>query len=326
VARTGQRRALIVSAGVLVAIALLASGSARVAVAASPSPSDEVVTPNPLFDSRTEGLPANPWDIWLDAALPTDAPAGSSIRIGFMAWDREQHSVVSGYALSGRIWDRSGEAPPYAQYAKQDWAGHGYVELVVPAGGEGRIEFGNFGRVERLHGDVYAIAGVGPPPEAPLTLVATSQITARDVLAAGRPARVEITLLPRVNWPSGALKPPTTLALRARIPRGGSVAEVPATLTDPDTLTYEATIAIPDPGVYVLEAATGSGAEGSDVFATAALRVNVAPGAASPLTGTTSAGAPASPSTAPDLLPVVGVVLLSTIVLASLGAVVRREW
>ena len=101
----------------------------------------------------------------------------------------------------------------------------------------------------------FPIAGVGPPPDAPLPQVASAEIQPGGAIIAGRPTQVAVVLRPKAAWEPGAFTMPDRLFVQVRIPRGATLASVPATLADAAEGRYLATITLPDPGPYILEVA-----------------------------------------------------------------------
>jgi hypothetical protein len=131
----------------------------------------------------------------------------------------------------------TGDAQPVESTAAADWDGHYSARLEVPTGGPGRLEVGfeitvcaQSGACDRF--DALAdVGGVGPPPDSPITLIATASILPPVTeVVAGRPFDLEIALSPNADWEPGAFEYPAELVIDVREARGESIAVVPATL------------------------------------------------------------------------------------------------
>ena len=286
-------------AGLVVALEGGSSGVAVVALAASPEPSPPMVEPSPSI--APSGEPNGEFDMeaWLDAPLPTDAPAGSTLDVGAFIV-RDGAEPLRGVTLQVRLHPSTGTAEPTFDYAHQDFAGHVVAELEVPEGGVGALEIvlpGTMcendvcGPVETL----IPVRGVGPPPDAPLSLLATT-LTAPPIaaLVAGRALPFEITVQPKVAWPEPGMNLPSVLWLQVRVSRGPLVQEIAANLEDETAGRYTVPVTFREPGEYVLEAGTMPAAEGTDLLPGSLIRVTVQPESASrgPTLPTTSEEVP----------------------------------
>jgi hypothetical protein len=293
--------------------------AALVTAAASPSVA-------PAQSASPSAGPSLGIEAWLDRPVPTDPAPGSIVRIGVTLWFPAQRGLVPAQAVS--LWWRpaSGDGAPSQAVLNADWNGHGVADLVVPAGGAGRLEVGFHGTVCdndgcQPHDTFFPIAGIGPPPDAPLPLIARAEIEPPTAIVAGRDADVGIVLRPRADWPADVFALPDRLVLQARIPRGPTVVNAPARLVDRTSRRYLATVNLPDPGPYILEAASSPDATGADLFATSLVTVTVQP--AGEATGPPAPGTPTASSQA-DLLPL-ALVAIAVLIVGALVFVVRRE-
>lgn len=247
--------------------------------------------------------PAGPrLDVWLDAALPTTAAPGSTVRLGYMTWDpvgrrlaRDMSPFVRLVPAGGGIGERATSV--------QDFGGHYVASVPVPDGGIGGVEIGLVGHACDADGCresdwLFDIAGVGPPPDAPLPAVATAQIELpASATVAGRPAGIGIRLTPRVPWDASGFAYPEALLVQVSIPRGSTIVEATATAIEGQPGDYAAHVAIPEPGEYrVIAAASQEGADPVPFSASlATITVDPADGEAPP-------GPAVDTGTGPDLV------------------------
>jgi len=293
---------------------------ASVAAAASPSPAP---SPSPFVSSL---------EAWLDDDLPTDAPAGTPLTIGATLWMPDQAELLPMSGVFVRLRPASGTAAPTETTGILDWPGHVTASLVVPTGGVGDLEIGQTGsacdatgchRVDLL----FVIAGVGPPPDAALPQIATVRIDPPVTTpTAGESVGIGMILTLKADWDPFAFAPPSALALQVSVPRGPTIDDVAAPLTDPGTLRYSASVTFPDAGRYLLEAAATTGAAGRDTFTTSLTSVNVVAGQPSPVAtpasdGPASAGADTQvdPTLVAGLLIALGAVIASVLVVGAVG-------
>jgi hypothetical protein len=205
-------------------------------------------------------------EAWLDRPPPTGAPAGSTVQVGAVLWHRPTHTPLATSAFI-RVHPASGGSPPIEVPASQDWPGHVVAQVTVPAGGFGRLEIGTAGSACTAGGcsrsdALYAVAGVGPPPGAPLTTIATAAVVPpAEQLVAGQPNEFEVVLVPRAAWDAAALPWPDALTLQVRRPREPVLAEAPVHLVDAASATYRGSIAVPEPGRFAFQVAAGTGDE-----------------------------------------------------------------
>lgn len=259
---------------VLAASALLTTLAAPVALAALES--GQV----PAHGTVVEGV-----DAWLDRPLPAGAPGGSTIQVGATIWSTTDAGPIGGSSVFFRLFDPDGT--DFTEVVSiEDWRGHFLATLVVPAAGAGVLVIGTQGTAcddgACVRSDaIYAIAGVGPPPAAPLPAIATAAIEAPGIpLSAGRTLVVGISLTPRADWATGTFVYPSSLRLVIREPRGADLDVVAAIGSDG---SYEATVVLPAAGEYALQAAaTGDGSTGAgavvdtvDLFTTSSVLIDV---------------------------------------------------
>jgi hypothetical protein len=130
---------------------------------------------------------------------------------------------------------------------------------------------------ERFDG-LFEVAGVGPPPDRPITLIATASILPPDSeVVAGRPFELEITLSPNADWEPGAFVYPAELVLDVREARGDSIGDVPAVLVDPADGIYRASVTLPEATRYVLQVGSGGNAFATGMETIAALSQPIVP-------------------------------------------------
>ena len=134
---------------------------------------------------------------------------------------------------------------------------------------------------------IYPVVGVGPPPDASASMIAEAEIEVIESIAAGTATEVTIHLTPNTDWGPGAFAAPDALVLQVRQPRGGVLAEVPAPVLDAEGLTYRVSLTLPQPGDFVLQAATAPEAEAKDTFGESrvAITVNEAAPRLAPVSG-----------------------------------------
>lgn len=197
---------------------------------------------------------------WLDRPLPPDAPAGSTIAIGTTIRGGEHPST----RVFFRLHPATGAEAPIEAIASMDWETHYAADVEVPAGGVGTLDVGVVievcpqpGACERYDG-LFEVAGVGPPPDSPITLIATAAILPPATEAvAGRPFELEIALTPNADWEPGAFEYPAELVVDVREARGDSIDLVPASLVDPADGIYQASVTLPEATRYVLQVGVG---------------------------------------------------------------------
>jgi hypothetical protein len=249
---------------------------------------------------------------WLDRPLPSDAPPGSTIAVGATIRQGEHASI----RVFFRVRPATGAATPIEVIASMDWETHYAADVEVPVGGVGTLDVGIVievcpqpGACERYDG-LFEVAGVGPPPDSPITLIATAAILppASEVVA-GRPFELDVSLTPNADWEPGAFQFPASLLVDVREARGESIAVVPATLDDPAQGIYRATVTLPNAARYVLQVST----DANDLFATGVATITAAP-------------TPLVPEPGPGLDPLlIAVIGLGAVVLLGLGLFVLRE-
>ena len=269
--------------GLLAALLLSVLALAR-PVAAAPSPS-----PSP-----SEEVPGEPRiEVWLDRPLPVNVAPGSAIDVGAMLWSGGSEATrFVGTSIFVRAHPATGDAEPTTGNARRDWLGHYIGRVEVPEGGLGVVEFGVTGTM--CENDVcgprdfiFPIAGTGPPPDAPMTSLAAAEIALpAEALVAGQPIHATVRLHLNTSWDPAFVPLLPALALRAREPRGPTVATVMLRLTDASSLTFGGALTIPDPGDYVLEAAMDADGGDATRFGTSMTPIHVeqrATGSASPV-------------------------------------------
>jgi hypothetical protein len=265
--------ARIVAAVVRVVVAVMLAGAAPLVAALSGA------APAALAEGPAD------WQVWLDAPVRHDAQPGSTVRVGFIMWDPLGQSTVNVYGTEVRLHPATGRSGPSSAQPTQDWPGHSEVELVVPKGGFGRLQFGilwpdqisGVGRSITLGFHPVAVAGVGPPPDMSLRRIGSVRVEPALPAIVHQPFDVDLAFEPRLGWPAGSIALPDHLTLRVRIPRSEDAQEVTATLVDRTAARYRASVEIDQPGPYVLEAATRAGAPPDERFTETEVRVQVEP-------------------------------------------------
>ena len=301
----------------LVASAALAVGPAHVA-AASPS-----LEPSPAPTERPLERP--PFEVWLDRPIPTDARPGDRLDVGATIWDRlagEIPRMGATIFLRALPAEGAGNAagPPAQTFARTDWPGHFRGTVEVPPGGLGGIELGVSGTV--CENDVcgpadwvFDMGGVGPPPDAPISDLAEARISLGADPVDGTPTELSAVLTPQADWES--LPAPDAIVVRAREPRGPTVASASLALTDAAGLVYTGSITIPRAGDLVLEAATDEDGGDATRFGTSMVPVTVGQGS--------DGGAPTEPAGPGEIPddgpPPVVIALLALVAILGIGAI-----
>jgi hypothetical protein len=252
-------------------------------VAAAPTPEPEIV-------GRA----------WLDAALPTDAPAGSSIHVGVFAINGDP-SGSAGVTIQLRLHSKLARVKPSVVTATPDWPGHYVADIVVPTGGVGTLDV-------VIPAEPCATAGCdsaelvfqpvspGPPLGLPLPFLSTATLTvSTSSPGAGDSMTAIVMVMPRVDWPAPGLEMPDALTIQVRDSKDTFVKDVPAPAVAGDPGQFQATFSIDDGGTYVVQAADAEKATDVDLFAgaQATLTVVAAPSASpAPVVTATEGGIP----------------------------------
>ncbi|HEU5203968.1 MAG TPA: hypothetical protein VFU17_06685 [Candidatus Limnocylindrales bacterium] len=218
-------------------------------------------------------------ELWLDRPLPDDVAVGIEIPIGVMVWDVDEQALVSGNPPFVRLNPASGDAEPSMVTLVEDWNGHYGGSLPVPPGGMGEIQIG-FGGTAcdetscRREETVYPVAGVGPPPAAPLPSIAQAEIVVGDPPIAGEATDVSILLQPNVGWSGSSFATPDQLFLQVREPRADVIDQVVATAGN-RLLRYEAELTLPEAKDYLLQVAEDRAGAPGDVFGASLIPITV---------------------------------------------------
>jgi hypothetical protein len=290
------------------------------AVVAAASPSSSAGSPAP--SERPPERP--PIEVWLDRELPAAPSPGTTVEVGATLWDRLGKEIPR---MGATLFLRAvppGDGAPTQAVAISDWRGHYRGQVAVPSGGLDHVELGVTGTicendVCRQDDWVFPTAGLGPPPDAPVTSLAEARIDAADLsLAAGVPAQLRVVVEPSADWASFEL--PAQVVVRAREPRGPNLATATLPLVDAATGTYEGPITIPRAGDLVLEAATDADGGDATRFGTSMTPVTVAAGAGGG--GGAASEAPAPDGSADEGVPIVVVVLLALAAILGAGVIV----
>lgn len=233
-------------------------------------------------------------EFWLDRPLPEEVAEGIQIPIGVMVWDVEEQALISDNPPFVRLSSRSGDAEPSMVTLVEDWTGHYGGSLPVPQGGMDTFEIG-FGGTAcdetscRRQETIYPIAGVGPPPDASLTSIATAEIVVGERPIAGEPTEVSILLQPNVSWSGASFATPDKLFLQVREPRADVIDQLVATAGN-RLLRYEAELTLPEAKDYLLQVAEDRGGSPGDVFGASLVAITAAAAPTRTAPATDSAG------------------------------------
>jgi len=197
---------------------------------------------------------------WLDAAyqVPGDLPQGGTVEVGLTFWDTQAHTFRDVEGVYARLHPAKGHADPTHADGIVDWRGHVLIDVPAPKGGPGDVEF----FVHGAHGDQpLAIAGIGPPPDAPVAdLVGAELLPVVGDVVAGRPFPLAVNVLAHGLWDVDTLHLPDRLIVSAAHPGGAELSQgelepggapgSPYTghLTIPETGEVELTMLVPANG------------------------------------------------------------------------------
>jgi len=274
----------------------------------------------PLRAADAEEAPA--LELWLDRSLPEEAAEGVEIPIGLMVWDVNGGQLMADNPPFIRLRPAAGDAEPSMVTLVEDWNGHYTGTVEVPEGGMGAFEAG-FGGTAcdetscRRKEIVLPVAGVGPPPDAPLPAVAQAEILLGDTPIAGEPTRVSIVLQPNVGWSGASFATPDHVILQVREPRADVIDQVVADAGN-RPLRYEAEVTLPEAKDYVFEVAEERGGRAGDVFGASIIPITAEAASTEALPAETSGG----PST--DVLIVVGFAGVVALAALTLFLAMRR--
>jgi hypothetical protein len=308
--RSLSARGWLIQVVAVLAVAALALPAAIDAASPSPSAEPSASPSEQPFDS---GI-----DAWLDRPVPTDAPVGSTIRIGATIWGRDMEQLLPGMLPFIRLRPATGSAAPAEQPSRQDWPGHVFASLEVPEGGAGTVEIGMAMQAcgsSGCDGDMeflFTIAGFGPPPGAPLPAIATATIEPMgEPVIAGQPIEIRVRLEWLGDWEDGGdVHLPGQVFVLVREPRGPDIDSVAVPASSTTSGLYEGSVTFPGAGDYALEVSTKPVREITTTFSASTLRVSAAPGPDGPIG---EAGGPPLP-----------IVLVVAIALLVLSIVARR--
>jgi len=272
---------------------------------------------------------------WLDRALPKDAAAGTEILVGATIWSSRDNGPIGSSAVFFRLYAGDG-GPDFSEVvATEDWRGHFSGNVIVPKGGVGELHIGTQGTSCDANGctrsdAVYEIAGVGPPPMAPLTAIARAEIYPPNVrVVAGQPFPLLVVLHPGAEWEPRYFTFPATLRVVVRDPRGPDL-EVVAVTEGSEPGHYHTDLTLPGEGSFALQAAT-AGSTGANVdplpaaelFSTSTILVEArVPASASP----SPMLPPSEPATsgADQLVPLLAALAIALVGVGGLLALRRR--
>ena len=249
---------------------------------AGPSPSSALASPDP--GQPTAGI------AWLDAPLPLDAPAGSTIVVGALLQQPDFIGVLQFATPHFNLAPATGGAAPSSANGVPDWKGHYVARLVVPRGGVGVLSIGLPGTICEndtcVAGDwPFRPISVGAPTGLPLPFVSTVTLdVANAAPRAHEPFEVNVDLLPRVAWPN-PLTLPDALVLEVKVAQGPLLAEVPllrAGGSAASTGRYAGQVTVDVAGDVVIQVATKASPNTEDLYGTAIRRLTVQSAASAP--------------------------------------------
>src|SRR5262245_28344198 len=214
---------MVAAVGLVALAALLATARSASVAAASPPAS-------PVASAESSEPPPErpPFEVWLDRELPAAPQPGLTLDVGVTVWDKLGNEIPR---MGRTIFLRavpSGGGKPVETVAISDWPGHFRGSVEVPAAGLDRVELGISGTIcknDVCSPDdwVFPIAGVGPPPGAPITSLAGARfVLGGDPPRAGAPIDLSVIVEPNADWASWPQPP--HVVVRAREPRGPNVA------------------------------------------------------------------------------------------------------
>jgi MYXO-CTERM domain-containing protein len=283
---TPRRPASLLRSAAVVLAVLAASSAASAVAAASPAPS---------ASAPDYGAYPN-IEVWFDNAFPSEAPAGTTIQVGFTIWNSQQAEFLPISGLILKLHPATGRATPTEAETRPDWPGHLLANVIVPKGGPGALEV-----VVRDHGDrPLRTGGIGPPVSAPLSSLVGVQVHLPSGPAiAGQPMDLVVDVRPQVEW-DPALGLPDRLVVIASLGRGPDLVNAEIRRAAGSTTTFAGPITVPQAGdVQLMFAFPGGPAGADDIIPAATTRVVVRPAsdAPAPATGATSPadGGPAWP-------------------------------
>jgi hypothetical protein len=305
-----------ISAALLLAAGLLALAAPALAQSSAPSPAE----PPPTSDPNTQ--------FWQDEPLPPDVPEGRTVDVGYTMWDVSRQALSQVNAADIRVYPKAGKAKPTEGHTHSDWPGHVIAPLTVPKGGLGRVEIGFPAQVCHDDGTCetlflpFTFGGVGPPPDAPRSMLVTATIhPVAGPVTVGEAFDVDVDLAPRVGWDPRLLALPTQVVLIANQLNGTSTTQVDLRLVNEGH--YTASITLADPGDTVLSVAFQTGSQ-LDPIDRSAQRIRVqGDAAATPAPTRAPGGSASSPTPAGPDLPVIPIVVAAIVILGG-GFVIRR--
>jgi hypothetical protein len=274
-------------------------------------------SPSPEPTQPPESGPPHfgPGQAWLDAPLPTAAPAGTTVLLGACLWSPDRGEVVTGITPRFRLHPASGKAADAVTNGTPDWPGHYTAQLAVPPGGFGRLDIGIPGSFcddagNCVEQEFLFDQAVGPPLGVKLPAIATAQLALDDTDLSARTAiEIQAFVSPNADWPGG-LELPARLVLQVRERQGPVVLEVPADAADFGAGYYLASIIVDRPGDYVAQLAAAEGATGGDLFSTGIMPLTITARAGpTPVPAPTAGGSPAPPEWWPLALGAFGLIV-----------------
>jgi hypothetical protein len=312
-----MRRSVIPPALLLPAGLLLLCALPALAQSSAPSPSEAP----PTADPNTQ--------VWQDEPLPPDVPVGRTVDVGFTIWDVARQTLSQVNSADIRVYPKTGKAKPTEGHTHSDWPGHVIAPLTVPEGGLGRVEIGFPAQVCHDDGTCeplfmpFTFGGVGPPPDAPRSLLVNATIhPVAGPVTVGEAFDVDVDIAPRVAWDPHLLALPTEVVLVANQLNGTSTTQVDLRLVNEGQ--YTASLTLADAGDTVLSVAYQTGSQ-LDPIDRSAQRLRVLGGDAAATPGPTRApggSAPVPSPTGPDI-PFVPIAIGAVILLG--GAFVIRR-
>ena len=315
--------------------AVAIAGALAADPAANPSAGESAAPSTAASILPGEVSPPGNIQAWRDSDYITpDAPPGGMVEAGFSFWDVRERDFFQPGDIYVRLHPARGDAAPSDAMVTSDFPGHVKAGMVVPEGGPGDVEVGMLvpACIEGVGcGDQrapFAVAGIGPPPDArPDQLIGAEILPLVGDAVVDREFPISVNVVPKGDWTEDTLKLPDHLVVIARHPgvqtlstgdlRPGTQPGTPWTgkLSIPETGDVEIVVAIPrDDG-------TNAEIEGASVDR----QVIQGGRQASNAPVASASAAPASPAPASsEGLPTVALIGGIAVVVVVVGLVARR--
>jgi hypothetical protein len=219
----------LLSLGSALAFVLAVAGAARAADPSAYPSAAASGAPSPAASILPgEVRPPGNIQAWRDSDYITpDAPPGGMVEAGFSFWDARQQDFFQPGDIYVMLHPAKGDAAPSDAMVTSDFPGHVKAGMVVPEGGPGDVEVGMLvpACIEGAGcGDQrapFAIAGIGPPPDARLEqLIGAEILPLVGDTVVDREFPISVNVVPKGDWTEDTLKLPDHLVVFARHPGG----------------------------------------------------------------------------------------------------------